>query len=206
MHDVTYTGERFVAVGTDLNRAEAEGGGRWRGAIWLSDDGYTWSRVANDPAVFGGEIESDDLPSMNPFVIWSVTATDTGLIAAGTSPTHMALWTSTDGTEWARVRDETAPFALAEQRRFPNPNVRLKHAPVKDLVGIGAGVVAVAWDRDATYGHNLTTDWRFEHDLVIGQLATDIAKTSAVVTLDGTAIAGGYANGDAAIWIANIND
>ena len=207
MHDVTFTGERFVAVGTDLNRAEAEDGGRWRGAIWLSDDGYTWSRVPNDPAVFGGEIESDDIPSMNPFVIWSVTATDTGLIAAGTSPTHMALWTSADGTEWTRVFDEAAPFANppTDIKVFPN-TVQLRHAPVKALVGFENGVLAVGWDRDAAAMLTLSTDdYHFEHDLVIGQIYATEAKTDAVVA-DGRAIAVGYANGDAAIWIANIND
>jgi hypothetical protein len=41
--------------------------------------------------------------------------------------------------------------------------------------------------------------------LVIGQIYATEAKTDAVVA-DGRAIAVGYANGDAAIWIANIND
>jgi hypothetical protein len=204
MHDVTFTGERFVAVGTDMNGAEV-GPGLWRGAVWLSDDGYAWSRVPNDPTVFGGENEAEDIPSMQPFYIWAVTSTDTGLVAAGTSPTHMALWTSPDGNEWTRVFDETAPFAYPDVKRFPNTS-QLKHAPVKALAGFEGGVLAVGWDRDAATMMTLNAQgYAFEPVIVHGQLYTTEAKTDVLV-FDGRAVAVGHADGDAAIWIANIND
>lgn len=199
MHDVVYTGERFVAVGTDLNRVET-GDGLMRGAVWTSEDGFTWSRVPSTTEVFGGEGSNT-----GALFIWTVTTTDGGLVAAGTSPAKMALWTSDSGLVWQRVWDESAPFAYPDSvKRFDNGS-QLRHAPVKALAGFGHGVLPVGWDRDAAQMYTPASDWSFEHDLVPGQLYTTVAKTDVIV-VDDLAVAVGYVDGDAAVWVATIND
>jgi hypothetical protein len=194
MHDVIYTGERFVAVGTDLNGAGINATSSvMRGAVWTSEDGWTWSRVQHTDEVFGGDY---------PFNIWTVAATDDGLVAAGTSPRKMALWWSEDGLEWQRIVDESAPFAFTKVKRFPN-NTELRHAPVKALAAVGDRVLPVGWDRDAAQVLSRETANYFEHDLVYGQLNTTVAKTDVVVIGD-RIIAVGYTDGDAAVWVGTI--
>ncbi len=58
--------------------------------------GTTWTRIARDEAVFGG----DDWQQM-----WSVTVGGPGLVAVGTDYGRRAAaaWTSTDGLTWQRV-------------------------------------------------------------------------------------------------------
>jgi hypothetical protein len=209
MHDVIYTGERFVAVGTDLNGAGTEGGGIMRGAVWTSEDGWTWSRVTttfitdegaltylrHTDEVFGGDYA---------FAIWTVAATDDGVVAAGTSPKKMALWWSEDGLEWQRIIDESAPFAYpsTDIKRFFN-NSDLRHAPVRALAAVGDRVLPVGWDRDAAQVLSYETANYFVHDLVYGQLNTTVAKTDVVVIGD-RIIAVGYTDGDAAVWVGTI--
>ncbi|MDH5371366.1 MAG: hypothetical protein OEX97_00310 [Acidimicrobiia bacterium] len=205
MHDVVFTGDRFVAVGTDLNRAET-GEGIMRGAVWVSEDGYEWTRLPSDPSVFGGLIEqSDDLAENEPYFVWTVTTTETGLIAAGTSPKRMALWTSDDGLTWARIWDETAPFSRAQVKLFPN-GADLRHDPVKALLETESGIVAVGWDRDTASVVYINSEWHFEHDLVLGQLEVEIAMTDVIDAGGGSLLAVGYSGGDAAVWIGNISN
>lgn len=204
MHDVVYTGERFVAVGTDLNQAET-GEGIMRGSVWTSEDGYNWSRVPNDPAVFGGEVDSEDLAASEPFFIWSVARTSEGLLAAGTSPTRMALWRSEQGFVWERVWDQDAPFARSEPKHFPN-TAQLKHDPVKALLGTDSGVVAVGWDRDTASVGYLGDDLFFEHDLVIGQVLAETAMTDVIDTEGGRVLAVGFSGGDVAVWVGELEN
>lgn len=208
MHDVVYTGERFVAVGTDLNGAERRDGGIMRGAVWTSEDGSSWSRVEQGAEVFGGDIDKD-----NPLFIWTVTSTANGLVAAGmsscfcdTPPAEMPLWISQDGLEWERIADDSAPFAYlpTSTKRLPNGS-DLRHAPVKALAAFEDGVLSVGWDRGFAQVMLPDVEIPFDHDLVPGQLYTSVAMTDLVI-VGNQALAVGYSLGEAAIWIGTITD
>ncbi|HSG80304.1 MAG TPA: hypothetical protein VLD62_12035 [Acidimicrobiia bacterium] len=200
MHDVTFTGERFIAVGTDLACPECIDRFAPQAAVWTSEDGITWSRVPRDPEVFGAGPDGFAMLTM-----WSVTATDTGYVAAGMSDSRMPLWFSEDGTEWTRVQDPDAPFA------YPSPTVywnesRLFHEPVKALAATPDGIIAASWDRESTDvtgpGDGMERTG-FEHDWHWGHILPVIARTDVIVAGD-TAIAVGYADGDAAVWVADL--
>ena len=68
MNRVTAFEGGLVAVGRDMS------GGDQDAAVWWSDDGTTWTRVAHDEQVFGGP----DVQAMS-----SVVAFDGGLVAVG---------------------------------------------------------------------------------------------------------------------------
>lgn len=99
MGGVAAGGQGAVAVGTD------ESGGDSDAAVWTSPDGITWTRVAHDEAVFGG----DEYQGM-----WAVAAGGPGFVAAGTDASggdgDAAVWTSPDGTTWTRVPHDEAVF------------------------------------------------------------------------------------------------
>jgi hypothetical protein len=202
MHDVIFTGDRFIAVGTDLACPECIDRFAPQAAVWTSEDGITWSRVPDDPEVFG--VGPDGFAMLT---MWSVTATDTGYVAAGMSDSRMPLWFSEDGIEWTRVQDPDAPFARPTPMIYWNES-QLFHEPVKALAATPDGVIAASWDRDSTE----VTDPRdsmersgFEHDWHWGHILPEIAKTDVIVVGD-IAVAVGYAAGDAAVWVADLNE
>jgi hypothetical protein len=79
-------GGRLVIVGGDGEDA----------AVWVSDDGYSWSRTA-----VGG------LTAPGHQMMLAVAATGDGFIAVGDGGDDSAgVWVSTDGLEWNRVEDE----------------------------------------------------------------------------------------------------
>lgn len=80
---VAATGDGFVALG--------QGVGDLRPLAWTSTDGRTWERHDLDADGFPPTDEINDL-----------TATETGLVAAGSSPDGGVVWTSTDGVTWTR--------------------------------------------------------------------------------------------------------
>ena len=57
-------------------------------AVWYSEDGATWTRVAHDESVFGGE---------EVVRMWAVAASDNEFVAVGDS-----VWRSEDGLTWER--------------------------------------------------------------------------------------------------------
>ena len=99
MASVTSGGPGLVAVGIE------QSGRDQNGVVWTSADGFTWSRVANHEAVFGGEGRQG---------MSSVTAGGPGLVAVGFDDpggdTHGAVWTSHDGTTWSRVPHDEVVF------------------------------------------------------------------------------------------------
>ena len=102
MTSVTSGGPGLVAVGF-TGRDPEEG---CNAAVWTSPDGFTWSRVPHDEAVFGGA------------VMFDVTAGGPGLVAVGTAGndaiggigTSAAVWTSPDGFTWTRVPHDADAF------------------------------------------------------------------------------------------------
>jgi hypothetical protein len=130
----------LVAVGSD------GGAGPWDvagsdtdAAVWISPDGITWSRVAHDEAVFGGE---------DGQVMSAVIAGGPGLVAVGwdgkgilaDSPDlDAAIWTSVDGYTWSRVPHEDEVFGGAW---------------INAVTVLGPGLVAVG----GTGGYNVDGD------------------------------------------------
>jgi hypothetical protein len=98
MRSVTAGGPGLVAVGWDSSGDDEDA------AVWTSTDGWVWSRVPHDEAVFGGPGDQ--------WMLW-VTSGGPGLVAVGQAQSDdgdrvAAVWTSTDGRVWSRVpHDET---------------------------------------------------------------------------------------------------
>jgi hypothetical protein len=108
MVSVTAGGPGLVAVGND----GAAGNDQVNAAVWTSGDGFTWTRIPDDEAVFGGRYRQRML---------SVTAGGAGLVAVGSDghpidrydielAADAAVWTSPDGLTWSRVPHEEAVF------------------------------------------------------------------------------------------------
>ena len=111
MVSVTAGGPGLVAVGND----GAAGNEQANAAVWASGDGFTWTRVPDDEAVFGGRYTQRML---------SVTAGGAGLVAVGSDghpidrydielAADAAVWTSVDGVTWSRIPHEEAVFRWA---------------------------------------------------------------------------------------------
>lgn len=74
--DIARTDDGFVAVGADHDD------GQTSGAVWISSDGLSWSRVES--------------PTFSGTVMRAIAAGDPGLVAVGIE----SIWFSPDGTEW----------------------------------------------------------------------------------------------------------
>jgi hypothetical protein len=95
--DVIWTGTQFVAVGADTSGGDADG------AVWVSVDGTTWTRVTHDETVFGG--------SANQAML-AVATGPSGIVAVGQTTyisdppadfNDPAAWWSGDGITWQRM-------------------------------------------------------------------------------------------------------
>ena len=111
IHGLTTGGPGLVAVGTTHSHHLDDP--QWSpAAVWTSDDGAAWERVAHDDEVFG---DDDDA------TMYDVVATEWGLIAVGhrvpsqDDPAQMrfigTVWTSPDGLAWTRLVDEDGTFS-----------------------------------------------------------------------------------------------
>lgn len=90
---VTSGGPGLVAVGSYMEHA----------AVWTSPDGMTWTRVPDDPAVFGvlGAVANTPYSEMT-----SVAAVGDGLVAVGWRGGGPAVWISHDGFTWTDISDD----------------------------------------------------------------------------------------------------
>jgi hypothetical protein len=116
MLDITVGGPAFVAVGWNSNGEHSDA------LVWISEDGITWSVLANDELPFGGP---------GPQTMVSVTVGGPGLVAVGTDLnieglfSGAAVWTSEDGISWSKA--------------IVDPKSALMH----DVTAGGPGLVAV---------------------------------------------------------------
>jgi len=104
LYDMTRFGSQLVAVGFDIGDDNA----RPNGAIFASDDGVAWTRLAEeDPALNLGAVQ-----------IAAVTDGGPGLVAVGRGcedetqgcTPYATAWTSTDGTSWFRTAHDPVAF------------------------------------------------------------------------------------------------
>jgi hypothetical protein len=117
---VTVGGPGLVAVGRGSSVVGSDTYAT--AAVWTSADGFTWSRVPHDDAVFGRATgQPDDI-----FRMTAVTTEGPGLVAVGERGGASdqvefsgawiadrevgAVWTSIDGITWSRVPHDPAVF------------------------------------------------------------------------------------------------
>ena len=95
MEKVIFAGGQFLAVGEELAEGDL--------AIWVSSDGLTWTRVADENGALGGDTRFG-------FQIVDVTFGDAGYVVIGleySTEQHQVAWVSPDGLIWERVRIES---------------------------------------------------------------------------------------------------
>jgi hypothetical protein len=92
MHGVAAAGPGFVAVGQDGSNA----------GVWVSPDGYEWTKIEDDALVAGDQ----------PLLMEDVVASGPGLVAVGSAgfwgtSVDGAAWVSPDGYSWERLPGDT---------------------------------------------------------------------------------------------------
>ncbi len=123
MRSVASADRRFVAVGWDGPSGSANA------AVWTSESGWVWSRIANSDGVFGRQGDQG---------MYGVTAGGPGFVAVGWDASggdlDAAVWVSPDGVSWSRVEhDEGSLGGDGDQGMYA-------------VVAGGPGLVAVGWD------------------------------------------------------------
>ena len=179
-------------------------GGDHDAIVWTSTDGLTWSLVAHDEAVFGGE-------SMQ--VMHRVVAGGPGLLVFGLNGPFDAgsavVWFSTDGTTWTRVPHHDDVFGGRGAQTIVGG------------VAAGPGIVAVGWDgpfdaRDAAaWASTDGISWaRLPHDdealggLRDQQMLDVVAAGPGLVAVgfEGPGLEGATGDSDAAVWVLSFED
>ena len=179
-------------------------------AVWTSVDGLTSSRVLHDEGVFGGTDEA----SMS-----DVTVGGPGLVAVGSDgferddavqgqlansdrdfSGRAAVWTSVDGINWSRVPNDETVFG-GEGNQW-----------MSIVAAVGPGLVAVGgeWSSEVHAAAVWTSvdgiTWsRVPHDEAVfgGEGDQEISRVAAAGPV---LVAVGESNGDAAIWVATLEN
>jgi hypothetical protein len=186
MRSVTAGGPGLVAVGQEGIGYSDETGrpGRQDAAVWTSVDGFTWSRVPYDEAVFGG-------PSNQSMV--SVTAGGPGLVAVGWDDTNAAVWTSVDGITWSRVPHDESVFGFVGR-----PSMVSVTAGGPGLVAVGSD------DSDAAVWTSVDgITWsRVPHDQPVFGEPGMLRMTAVTATNSGLVAVGFQRPGGTVTWSA----
>jgi hypothetical protein len=128
MRSVTAGGPGLVAVGTEYTAWASS----VHAAVWVSIDGYAWTRIPDDGSVFGGP----DQPSM-----WSVAAGGSGLVAVG----GQAVWVSVDGYAWSRIPLDGGIFGSDDMRSVTVGGPGLVAVGLDWSGSEGGGIAAAVW-------------------------------------------------------------
>jgi hypothetical protein len=112
--DLADTGGLLIAVGSDESEGEQEG------ALWLSEDGVSWTRLGDESPFQGAGDQSvtrivapERAPEGAPRII-----------AAGFDGSNAALWYSDDGQAWIRDPDPDGAFAGTGDQSITSLGVR----------------------------------------------------------------------------------
>jgi hypothetical protein len=138
MFDVTANGSGLVAVGRDVWGSDFSGPPfrfNERAAVWLSDDGTNWRRVAQPTVGDGPDMEA-------------VIATTEGDLVAG-GGTSAGVWTSQDGgNTWTRHPHEDTLFGGTPRSRSDAET--FGPASIEGLATLNTTIIAVGtFDADA---------------------------------------------------------
>ena len=224
MLSVTAGGPGLVAVGSDGHSGEPDNRPfdepAADAAVWTSPDGFTWSRVPHDEAVFGGAGEQRML---------SVTSGGPGLVAVGTVSAgtnefepnlDAAVWTSPDGITWSRVPHDRTVFAASDCRGFCDGERWVDGYEVMRSVTVGGpGLVAVGlsgfgqtgWDAAVwtspdgiTWSRVLNNQAVFEARGYDQMSSVTVAGSGLVAV--GRTVGGGYEDLAATVWNARVEE
>ena len=192
MHSVTAGGPGLVATGS--RHLSADPFSPAVAVVWVSADGYTWTRIAHDEDVFGGNS-----------TIGFVTAGGPGLVAGGSDgsfehPGDAIVWASADGYTWARI-DDPSVFGGPHQQQI---------GPI--TVG-GPGLIAAGIEHtDLDHPDFSLVLWVSDDGYVWSRVAHDEGvfsgpadQVASLVTWGSTIVAAGTSKGvsqDAVIWLA----
>jgi len=103
----------LVAVGYLEWYSEATDSEETDAAVWVSQDGRSWVLVSEDAATFGGPFDQR---------MMAVTPGGAGFVAAGWDraggDADAAVWTSSDGTNWRRIRDDAVFGGAGDQEMY----------------------------------------------------------------------------------------
>lgn len=207
MSSVIVGGPGLVAVGKSRSYpgSQSTDGVTWthspgssHAIVWTSVDGYTWSRVPHDEAVFGGA--SGEHCRME-----DVTVGDSGLVAVGACEGYtvesdgedglvshgdrIVIWTSENGYVWSRVPDEMV-FA-------PDSNIDPDQSAYLDLYAIDGGLIA--FDPDGTWFSSDGYAWTRTSDHTMDGGVADVTTTRTGLV----AVGGDDDMTSAAVWIAD---
>ncbi len=152
MFGVTSGGPGLVAVGEDWTDTESGGG---RAAVWTSPDGVTWTRVADDEAVFsvaGRNTSMGQVATLGSTLV----ATGIALDPTGGGAHQPLAWSSADGVTWS-VMDLAPLFDTGEIGYLDS------------LTAGGPGLVAVGRVEEATPNH----EWAPADALVLTAVPAD---------------------------------
>jgi hypothetical protein len=224
--DVTPGGPGLVAVGTATGTVDHPYSPVSRAAVWTSVDGITWTRVPDDPDVFG-ELEGGWNRSMP-----AVAAGEPGLVAiegGGPGAPEHAVWTSVDGLTWtlvppadipgdARMNDVIAggpgfvavggTYADAAVWTSPDgltwtlvpPSELPDGAPLHSVISVGSQLIAIG---GTPFGYSeVWTSLDGETWTRAEKEIPGFGGVNAVAATEDGLIAVGTENGAAAVWIA----
>ncbi len=161
MSSVVAGGPGLVAVGWD-GRGILDDTPTVDAAIWTSVDGYTWSRVPHEDAVFAGAW------------IEGVTVGGPGLVAVGGTGGYntdgdAVVWISVDGITWSRVPHDESVFGGANSYFMSDVTVG---GP--GLVAVGSGGGTGPWD----HGDNHAAVWTSVDGIIWSRVPDDEALLS----------------------------
>ena len=188
MWGVTAAAEGLVAVGLDRS------GGDVDAAAWTSSDGVTWTRVAHDETLFGGDGNQRML---------DIVSGDAGLVVVGLDEvdgdSDAAVWTSPDGVTWIRAVNPEAVFGGDGEQAMTGVEWS-----GSTLVGVGTD--ASSGDNDAavwTSTDGLTWTKVEDTEAAFGGANAQRMAKLAVGTIGLVAVGSDSAAGDldAAVWV-----
>lgn len=201
LFDMTQVGSRLIAVGFDPGEEDR----RQNGVIFASDDGVTWTRLAED----------DPALTMGAVLIYGIAEGGPGLVAVGTGcedntapcAPHPTVWTSADGTSWTRSATD--------------PDIFGESGAMMDLAATDYGIVAAGniaelgaddgfFVRPAVWLSPDGADWSrvWEGDLVDAGASSFVPGfTALAVDSEGLIVGVGSAENEdsqvvAAVWIS----
>ena len=175
-----------------LAGGEVATGLRTTAALWYSENGQEWERVADDPAVFGG-------PDVFGGTRINDLATDgTTIVAVGSDDTDGAggaVWVSSDGRHWEKVTDPGGVFTSSGYL-----HARAVTAGGPGFVAVGnevggpdRGVAAVWVSTDGRSWQRVTSD---------SFTGPGSRAMGDVTTLGSRVVAGGQIGRDAGVWVS----
>jgi len=163
--DVVTGGPGLVAVGHET--AALGGLGKHEGVVWASADGFTWTRVEDQPGFSGNGDQG----------IHTVAAFGSGLVAAGwdtsTPDPDAVLWGSADGYDWTRLTLDATALGRGEQHR------------IRDLVAFGSRMIAVG--NDVTDPDSNDGLGELDAAVWVGEVTTGTATTTSTTAAATTA-------------------